>query len=171
MPCTRAARSAPPKQPVGGGGAQTPREHERTHTQRRHGADSKGNLTEPAESTDRLELRSGRRREGTPGQDHPQQAPRGTPGKGGVQGEKRDPAPAPTPQNCRKRRAHTTRALHPPRRSSTQCYAPATRLGTLRASHLGSHWRQAGGTGTVAPAARTTTPQGGGVVVKRLQRR
>ena len=35
--------------------------------------------------------------------------------EGGARGEKRERAPAPTPQNCRERRAHTTRALQPPR--------------------------------------------------------
>ena len=55
--------------------------------------------------------------------------------------------------------------------SSTQCYAPAPRLGSLRASPWGSHWRQASSTGPAAPAARATTHQGGGVVGKRLQPR
>ena len=35
--------------------------------------------------------------------------------EGGARGEKRERAPAPTPQTCRERRAHTTRALQPPR--------------------------------------------------------
>ena len=55
--------------------------------------------------------------------------------------------------------------------SRTQCYAPAPRLGSLRASPWGSHWRQASSTGPAAPAARATTHQGGGVVGKRLQPR
>ena len=48
---------------------------------------------------------------------------------------------------------------------------PAPRLGSLRASLWGSHWQQASSTGPVAPAARATTHQGGGVVGKRLQPR
>ena len=55
--------------------------------------------------------------------------------------------------------------------SSTQCYAPAPRLGNLRASPWGSHWRQASMTGPAAPAARATTHQGGGVAGKRLKPR
>ena len=54
-------------------------------------------------------------REGTPGRDNPQHAPRGTRGKRGAQGETQEPAPAPIPQASRAGRAHTTRALHPPR--------------------------------------------------------
>ena len=55
--------------------------------------------------------------------------------------------------------------------SSTQCYAPAPRLGSLRGSPWGSYQRQASSTGPAVPAARTTTHQGGGVVGKRLQPR
>ena len=55
--------------------------------------------------------------------------------------------------------------------SSTQCYAPAPRLGSLRASRWGFHWRQASSTGSAAPAARATTHYRGGVVGKRLQPR
>ena len=40
---------------------------------------------------------------------------------------------------------------------STQCYAPAPRLGSLRASPWGSYWRQASSTGPAAPAPRATT--------------
>ena len=160
-----------PHRPEGGGEAQTPREHERTHTQRTRGADPKGSRTEPAERTDRMEWRTGRRREGTPGRDNPQHAPRGTRGQGGAQGETQEPAPAPTPQASPGRRAHTTRALHSQGSSSTQCYAPAPRLGSLRASPWGSHWQQASSPGPAAPAARATTHQGGGVVGKRLQPR
>ena len=77
--------------------------------------DQKGNRTEPPERTDDMEWRTGRRREGTPGQDNPQHALRGTRGQGGAQGEKREPAPAPTPQTDPERSAHTTRALHLPK--------------------------------------------------------
>ena len=56
-----------------------------------------------------------------------------------------------------------------PASSSTQCYAPAPQLGSLRASPWGSHWRQASSTGPAALAARATMHQRGGVVGKRLQ--
>ena len=98
-----------------GGGGRTPREHEPTHMQRTRGTDPKANQTEPAERTDRMEWRTGGRREGTPGRNNPQHAPRGARGKGGTRGEMREPAPGPTPLTYRERRAHTTRALHPPR--------------------------------------------------------
>ena len=44
-----------------GGGARTPRERERTHTQRAHGKNQRGNPTEPAERTDRMEWRTSER--------------------------------------------------------------------------------------------------------------
>ena len=81
-----------------GGGARTPQEQERTHTQRRRSADPKGNQTEPADRTDGMEWPTGRRKEGTPGQDSPQHAPRGTQGQGGAQKNKRELAPARSPQ-------------------------------------------------------------------------
>ena len=45
----------------GEGGGRTPRERERTHTQRTRGEYQKGNPTEPAERTDRLEWRTSER--------------------------------------------------------------------------------------------------------------
>ena len=45
----------------GGGGERTPRERERTHTQRAHGDYQKGNRTELAERTDRVEWRTSER--------------------------------------------------------------------------------------------------------------
>ena len=48
-------------------------------------------------------------------------------------------------------------------------HAPAPRLGSLRASPRGSHWRQASSTGPAAPAPRATTHPGGDAVGKRLQ--
>ena len=44
-----------PHQPGEGGGARTPQERERTHTKRKRGENQKGNRTEPAERTDRME--------------------------------------------------------------------------------------------------------------------
>ena len=44
-----------------GAGARTPRERERTHTQRTREEDQKGNRTEPVERTDRMEWRTSER--------------------------------------------------------------------------------------------------------------
>ena len=44
-----------------GGGERMPRELERTHTQRARGDNQKGNLTERAERTDRVEWRTSER--------------------------------------------------------------------------------------------------------------
>ena len=49
-----------PDQP-GEGGGRTPRERRRTHTQRTRGEYQKGNRTEPAERTDRVEWRTSER--------------------------------------------------------------------------------------------------------------
>ena len=53
---TRCARHA-----TQGGGGRTPRERERTHTQRARGDYQKGNRTEHAERTDRVEWRTSER--------------------------------------------------------------------------------------------------------------
>ena len=50
-----------PHQPREGGGTRTPRERERTHTQTTRGEYQKGNRTEPAECTDRMEWRTSER--------------------------------------------------------------------------------------------------------------
>ena len=50
-------------------------------------------------------------------------------------------------------------------------HTPTPRLGSLRASQPGSHWRQASCTGPAAPALRATTHQGGAAMGKRLQLR
>ena len=44
-----------------GGGGRTPRERERTHTKRARGDSQKGNRTERAERTDRVEWRTSER--------------------------------------------------------------------------------------------------------------
>ena len=113
-PCTGTARPARATPTRRGGEACTPREHGRKDTQLTGGSDPKGNRSETAECTHRTEWGRGRRREGSRWRDDPQHAPRGRRGKGGAEGEKQEPAPAPTPQTCCKRRAHTTQALHPP---------------------------------------------------------
>ena len=106
-----------PHRPGGGGGrTRKPGEHERTHTQRARGVHLKKDQTEPAECTDRMKWRTDRQGEGTPGRDDRPHAPRGARGKGGGgKGEEGETATATTPRTCRERRAHTTKALHPPR--------------------------------------------------------
>ena len=54
---TRDARATPPSL----GGERTPRERERTHKKRTHGDNRKGNGTERAERTDRMEWRTSER--------------------------------------------------------------------------------------------------------------
>ena len=56
---------------------------------------------------------------------------------------------------------------HSTRQSSSG--TQALRLGSLRASPWGLHWRQASSTGAARPAPRTTKHQVGNVVGKRLQ--
>ena len=63
--------------------------------------------------------------------------------------------PRPAASTAHTRPGHCT----PQGSSSTQCYTPTPRLGSLRASPWGSHWRQASSTGPAAPAARATTHQ------------
>ena len=61
-PAPRMREVRAPHQPTEGGGrARTLRERERTHTQRTRGENQKGNRTEPAESTDRMEWRTSER--------------------------------------------------------------------------------------------------------------
>ena len=55
-PEPRGARA--PRRPREEGGGRTPRESERRHTQGAHGEYQKGNRTEPAERTDRMERRT-----------------------------------------------------------------------------------------------------------------
>ena len=97
-------------------------------------------------------------REGREGREEP---------KGRHKNRHRPRPPKPAARAAHTRPGHCTRQGS----SSTQCYALAPGLGSLRASPWGSHWRQASSTGPAAPAARATTHQGGGVVGKRLQLR
>ena len=68
--------------------------------------------------------------------------------------------------------AHT-RTGHCTRQGSSGAlrHAPTPRLGSLRASPRGSHWRQASSTGPAAPAPRATTHKRGDAVGKRPQPR
>ena len=60
-PATGPREVRPLHQPRDGGGAQTPRERDRTHTQRISGVYQKGNWMGPAERTDRMEWRTSER--------------------------------------------------------------------------------------------------------------
>ena len=98
-----------------GGGAWTPRERERTHTQMTRGEYQKGNRTEPAERTDRMEWHTSDRGQGTPRRDGPPHTAQDTRGGKRETGRTRHQAAARDPRTGRERRAHTTRALRPPR--------------------------------------------------------
>ena len=97
-------------------------------------------------------------REGREGREEP---------KGRSKNQHRPRPPRPAASAAHTRQGFCTRQGS----SSTQCYAPAPRLGSLCASPWASHWRQASSTGPAAPAGRATTHQRGGVVAKRLQPR
>ena len=79
-------------------------------------------------------------------------------GRGG--GNERDTTPGagPNPPEPAASATHTQTG-HCARQgsSSAQRHAPTPRLGSLRASPRGSHWRQASSTGPAAPAPRATT--------------
>ena len=79
-------------------------------------------------------------------------------GRGG--GNERDTTPGagPNPPEPTASAAHTQTG-HCARQGSSgaQRHAPTPRLGSLRASPRGSHWRQASSTGPAAPAPRATT--------------
>ena len=81
----------------------------------------KGNRPESAETTDRMEWRTGRRKKGTSWRDTPQHAPLGTRGQGGGEGEEQEPALARTPRPAES--AANTPPGHCNRKgsSSTQC--------------------------------------------------
>ena len=146
-----------PHQPGEGGGARTPRERERTHTQTARGEYQKGNRTELAERTDRVEWRTSERGYGTPGQDGPPHTGRDTGAGRGKRG-RHDTRHRPEPPEPAATAAHT-RPGHCTRQGSSGAlrHAPTPRLGSHRASPRGSHWRQASSTDPAAPAPRANT--------------
>ena len=154
-----------PQQPgEGRGGERTPRERERTHTQRTRGEYQKGNRTEPAECTVPASEGKGQP-DGTA-----RHTQRGTRGLGRGTRGRQDTRYRPEPPELAAGAAHT-RPGHCTCQGSSGAprHAPAPRLGSLRASPRGSHWRQASSTGPAVPAPRATTHQGGHAVGKRLQ--
>ena len=83
---------------------------------------------------------------------------RGTRGAGRGKRERHSTRYRPEPPEPAASAAHT-RTGHCTRQGSSGAlrHAPAPRLGSLRASPRGSHWRQASSTGPAAPAPRATT--------------
>ena len=83
---------------------------------------------------------------------------RGTRGAGRGKRERHNTRYRPKPPEPAASAAHT-RTGHCTRQGSsgTQRHAPTPKLGSLRASPRGSHWRQASSTGQAAPAPRATT--------------
>ena len=83
---------------------------------------------------------------------------RGTRGAGWGKRERHNTRYRPEPPEPAASAAHT-RTGHCTRQGSSGAlrHAPIPRLGSLRASPRGSHWRQASSTGPAAPAPRATT--------------
>ena len=84
---------------------------------------------------------------------------RGTRGAGRGKRERHNTSYRPEPREPAGSAAHT-RTGHCTRQGSSGAlrHAPTPRLGSLRTSPRGSHWRQASSTGLAAPAPRATTP-------------
>ena len=137
----RGAHATPPK----GGGERTPRERERTHTQRARGDYQKGNRTELTERTDRVKYRTRHTQLGTRGAGRGKQERHNT--------RYRPEPPEPAASAAHTRTGHCTRQGS----SGALRHAPTPRLGSLRAIPRGSHWRQASSTGPAAPAPQATT--------------
>ena len=96
------------------------------------------------------------------GKGHPDRTARhtqhGTRGAGREKRERHNTRYRPDPPEPAASAAHTQTG-HCKRQGSSgeQRHAPTPRLGSLRASPRGSHWRQASSTGPAAPALRATT--------------
>ena len=169
-PVPRPREMRAPHHPAGGGG-RTPRERERTHTKGTRGDYRK--LPDRARGTHRphgMAYQRGRVRDTRTGRPATRSAEHA--GRGG--GNERDTTPGagPNPPEPAASAAHTQTG-HCTRQGSSgaQRHAPTPKLGSLRASPRGSHWRQASSTGPAAPAPRATTHQGGDAVGKRPQPR
>ena len=165
----RCARHTKPG--MGGGGADAARARAHTHT--------KGTPGNPEGQPDRaLETH---RPHGTAYQrarirdtqtGRPATHSTGNMGREGGKGEHTTPGTGPNPPEPAASAAHT-RPGHCTCQGSSGAlrHAPAPRLGSLRASPRGSHWRQASSTGQAAPAPRGTTHKGGDTVGKHPQPR
>ena len=83
---------------------------------------------------------------------------RGTPGAGRGKRERHNTRYRPEPPEPAASAAHTRTGQCTRQGSSGALrHAPTPRLGSLRATPRGSHWRQASSTGPAAPAPRATT--------------
>ena len=141
-----------------GGGERTPRERERTHTQKGHAGTTR-RATGPSARNAQTAWN------GVPaseGKGHPdgtaRHTQRGTRGAGRGKRERHNTRYRPEPPEPAASAAHTQMGHCTCQGSSgAQRHAPTPRLGSLRASPRGSHWRQTSSTGQAAPAPRATT--------------
>ena len=147
------AHATPPR----GVGERTPRERERTHTHR--GAGTTRRATGPSSRNAQTAWNGVPASEGKGHPDgtarHTQRATRGA-GRGKRERHNtryRPKLPQPAASAAHTRTGHCTRQGS----SGALRHAPAPRLGSLRASPRGSHWRQASSTGPAGPAHRVTT--------------
>ena len=145
-----------PHHPAGGGSGH--RESASAHTRKGH-AGTTGRATGPSARTHRphgMAYQRARVRDTRTGQPATRSAEHA--GRGG--GNERDTTPGAgsNPPEPAASAAHTQTG-HCARQGSSgaQRHAPTPRLGSLRASPRGSHWRQASSTGPAAPAPRATT--------------
>ena len=145
------------RQTTPGGGERTPRERERTHTQRDAGTTRRatGRSSRNAQTAWNGVLAS-------EGKGHPdgtaRHTQRGTRGAGRGKQERQNTRYRPEPPEPAASAGHTGTG-HCTRQGSSGAprHAPTPRLGSLRASPRGCHWRQASSTGPEAPAPRATT--------------
>ena len=149
----RGPREVPTPHHPGGGGAEAAGAREHTHagTTRRATGPS---LRNAQTAWNGVPASEGKRHpDGTAR--HKQRGTRGA-GRGKREGHNTRYRPEP-PEPAAS--AAQTRTGHCTRQGSTGAlrHAPAPRLGSLRASPRGSHWRQASSTGPAAPAPRATT--------------
>ena len=146
-----------PHHPGGGGGADTARARAHTHERDTRGLPE--GQPDRARGTHRPRGRAYQRarvrdtRTGRPATRSAEHA-----GRGGGKRERHNARYRPEPPEPAASAAHTQTG-HCSRQGSSgaQRHAPTPRLGSLRASPRGSHWRQASSTGPAAPAPRATT--------------
>ena len=150
---TRGAHATPPR---GGGGGRPGSAN--AHTRQGHAGTTR-RATGPSSRNAQIAWN------GVPaseGKGHPDRTPRhtqrGTRGAGRGYRERHNTRYRPEPPKPAASAAHT-RTRHRTRQGSSGAlrHAPTPRLGSLRASPRGSHWRQASSTGLAAPAPRAST--------------
>ena len=155
-PSAGTARGAHATPPRGGGSGR--RGSPSAHTRRGHA----GTTRRAAGSSSRNAQTAWNSVPASEGKGHPdgtaRHTQRGTRGAGRGKWERhntryRPEPPEPAASAVHKRTGHCTRQGS----SGALRHAPTPRLGSLRASPRGSHWRQASSTGPAAPAPRATT--------------